>query len=181
MTEISHVLIQVWIFLRVWDPTILFLWPVWIKGTFLQSPEKSAGFSMEWEPHMECCAGGSITARSNPGEQETPFPYCFQEGCVFFLLDFLLTLSLFFSSLCPTVTNVVDLMLRVKFHLAWSAVGFFANLLLFRWKPEHNIKWEIPFIPSVTLLLGNYVKSLSLKKFHFAFWRPHSMLPKLLH
>lgn len=89
VTEISHVLIQVWIFLRVWDPTILFLWHEWISGTFPHSPEKSAGFSMEWEPHMGCCAGGSITARSNPGEQETPFPYCFQKGCVFFLLDFI--------------------------------------------------------------------------------------------
>lgn len=53
----------------------------------------------------------------------------------------------FFCSLCPTVTNIADLMLRVKFHLAWPVVGLSADLLLFRWKPEHNIKWEIPFTP----------------------------------
>lgn len=94
---------------------------------------------MEGEPHMDCCAGGFITARSNPGEQETPFPYCFKEGCVFFLLDFIPFPPPFFSSLCPTVTNAADLMLRVKLHLAWPAVGLFADLLPFRWKPEHKM------------------------------------------
>lgn len=60
-------------------------------------------------------------------------------------------------------------MARVKFQLAWPAVGLSAGLPLLKWKREHNTTWEIPFIFSVTFLLGKYVKSPSSRKLLFAF------------
>lgn len=66
------------------------------------------------------------------------------------------------------MTNV-DLMVRVKFQLAWPTVGLSADLPLLRWKREHNTRWEIPFVFSVTLLLGKYIKSPSSRKLLLAF------------
>lgn len=118
-------------------------------------------------------AASLLEANLGSRRHRNSFPNCFQEGCMFFLLDFLLTLFLFhpffffFDTHCPAVTNV-DLMVRVKRQLAWPAVGLSADLSLLGYKCEHNTTQEIPFLFSVTLL-PHKLKSPSSRKFLFAF------------